>query len=150
MTCTCKKDLEAKLLEVFQNKEPSAANHEAKLQGYTFVFTDDNRMKLQGCMQANLKACYTAKNGNQRDKTTKTSMLFTYCPFCGVAYDKPAVDTSPGVIPVPVPFLQQLQADLWQVLEDEPILGLGALPANIDTINALLESNPSQDPLEGD
>lgn len=150
MKCTCKKDLEAKLLEKFKEAQPDATKHDVKLQGYAYVLNDDNRMKLQGSMQANMTANYTARNGNKRDKTTKTSMLFTYCPFCGVAYNDIAVAISPDFVQAPAAFMQQLQAELWQMMEDEPMLGMGNLPAMIDTINALLETLPLQAPSEGD
>lgn len=83
MSCDCKKNLEAKLLERFKEQQSAATNHEATLQGYGLV-VDDNKMVSRGYMPVQLSASYPVKKGGSRVKKSEMSMFFSFCPFCGV------------------------------------------------------------------
>lgn len=86
MTCNCKSEIEAKFLEKVKTDLPESTNHGLEMTGYTLLI-EDNTMKLRGFMPVEIK--HTVKNkktGLDRVKKDKTSVLFTYCPFCGVPY----------------------------------------------------------------
>lgn len=85
MTCDCKKDIEVKLTDRFIQKTPEATGHKVALQGYALIFGD--KLTQKGCMQMNVTAIYPLKKGGTKEKTEKQNMIFTYCPFCGVAYE---------------------------------------------------------------
>lgn len=87
MTCDCKSTLTEKLLERAKEQLPDSRNLEVELTGYTFVFGDDNSLALRGFMPVEVKHTVTVKKtGLDRVKKDKTSLIFTYCPFCGVKY----------------------------------------------------------------
>jgi hypothetical protein len=83
MKCECKERIEAMLLDNFKLKDTDAKNHSAKLQGYGIAMTG-NSLQMRAMMGVNLTANHTLKNGTHKVKTTKMSMFFSYCPFCGV------------------------------------------------------------------
>lgn len=87
MNCDCKKRIEAKLLERLISEHPEGQNHSATLDGYGFVITDDNKMALQGCTPITLQAMVPKKDGGLKAKKFNQSMVWTFCPFCGVAAD---------------------------------------------------------------
>ncbi len=83
--CTCKKDIEQKLLERFKAQQPDATAHEASLQGYGFgIDPTGNRMVLRGFLPYRTTAVFPLKKGGSKSKTTTGNMYFSYCPFCGV------------------------------------------------------------------
>jgi hypothetical protein len=80
VNCTCHKDIEAKLLEKFKEREPAARNHRATLLGYGVNFATGG---LSQAAQIEYDAVYPLKKGGEKAKTTKGHMVFNYCPFCG-------------------------------------------------------------------
>lgn len=84
--CTCRKDIEEKLLNRFKEQAPEATGHEARLQGYAIIFGDAG-VKEKGCMPFKLTATYPLKSGGFKQKKTEQNMIFTCCPFCGVKYE---------------------------------------------------------------
>ena len=83
--CDCRKRIEEKLKDRFVEQSPEAKEHEAKLTGYAILFGETLHEK--GVMNAELKASFPLKKGGEKQKTIKHSMIFTFCPFCGVKYD---------------------------------------------------------------
>lgn len=84
--CDCRKDLEARLLEDFRQRNPDATEHSATLNGYAFIFGSSVQMK--GCMEVEYSARHAVKKGDgYKTKRTKSSMIFTFCPFCGERYE---------------------------------------------------------------
>lgn len=82
--CDCRKIIEGKLNVRFIEQYPKAQKHEARLTGYALLFGET--LTEKGCMEAELKADHPLKNGGAKQKTIKHSMIFTFCPFCGVKY----------------------------------------------------------------
>ena len=80
--CTCRTDIEAKLLERFKESSPEATDHSVSLQGYGLVIIE-NRMESRPCMQIKTTASYPLKKGGSKVKESTQSMMFNYCPFCG-------------------------------------------------------------------
>lgn len=88
MNCTCKSDIEAKLLERFRQERPDVNKHEAELKGYGLVIGET--LESKGFMPLELTAEFPLKKGGFKRKTEKQSMFFNYCPFCGEKYGKKA------------------------------------------------------------
>lgn len=87
--CKCRSEIEAKLTEHFKEKQPAATAHRAVLMGYALgIGAESLSMYTVGCMPIELTAKYPMKGGTlQKQKTTKQSMFFTFCPFCGEKYE---------------------------------------------------------------
>jgi hypothetical protein len=86
MTCNCKSEIEAKFLEKVKADLPESSNHNLEMKSYSFLL-DGNTMTLRGYMPVEIQhAVKNKKTGVERVKKEKTSVLFTYCPFCGVRY----------------------------------------------------------------
>lgn len=83
MTCNCKTDLEAKLTERFKEATPDARDHKVTLQGYGFGIRD-NTMVMQPYMNYEGFSYVPLKKGGEKPKKVTGSMIFSYCPFCGV------------------------------------------------------------------
>ena len=88
--CDCKMRVEAKLLARAKEMHPEAVGHEVQLTGYAFIFGKE--VELKGCMPFEFRADFPLKKGGLKRKLGKTSMMFTYCPFCGVKYDGDSAD----------------------------------------------------------
>ena len=86
MTCECKTGVEAKLLERFKEQSPEATGHAVELNGYALLFTPDHNIVQKGCMTMTTRASFPLKKGGVKEKKETGNMVFTYCPFCGVAY----------------------------------------------------------------
>lgn len=80
--CECKSNIERKLNERFVDKYPSAKNHAVTLTGYAILIGEDG-LKQKGCMEFEMKAEHTLKNGREKLKIFKQNMFFNFCPFCG-------------------------------------------------------------------
>jgi hypothetical protein len=83
MNCTCRADIEAKLLEHHIQQTPNDRNHEVQLRGYGFGIIG-NKMVSRPYMPYEVKAEHSFKNGNVKTQTIKGTMRFNFCPFCGV------------------------------------------------------------------
>jgi hypothetical protein len=88
--CDCKRNIEARLLVRAKEMHPEALGHEVKLTGYAFIF--GKTVELKGAMPFEFRAEFPMKKGGLKCKVEKTSMMFTYCPFCGVKYDSDSAD----------------------------------------------------------
>lgn len=86
MQCTCREDLEKKLLARFKEDNPDSTEHRVELTGYALIIGE--RLEQYPVMKIKASHVVTAKNGNQREKKVEQSMICSYCPFCG----KPAKD----------------------------------------------------------
>jgi hypothetical protein len=82
MNCDCKKDIEAKLVDFFTKQTPQATGMKVELQGYGFGISDAG-MRISQYTEAKVTAAHPLKSGGTKIKTVKTSMHFSYCPFCG-------------------------------------------------------------------
>lgn len=86
MTCTCKTDIEKKLMTRFTQQSPEATKHEVELTGYALILDDEMSMTQKGCMKLEAVADFPLKKGGVKSKTQIQNMIFTFCPFCGVKY----------------------------------------------------------------
>lgn len=83
MTCNCKSEIEAKLLESFKAGRPDAQGHKAVLEGYGFAVVD-NVLTLRPFMPIKYGAGHASKkSGLERWRNEKGFMQFSFCPFCG-------------------------------------------------------------------
>ena len=81
--CTCREDIEAKLLDRFKTNVPDATDHSVSLDGYGLVIVE-NTMLSKPYMPIRVSAMHPVKKGGARLKKSQQSMFFSYCPFCGV------------------------------------------------------------------
>ena len=81
--CTCKEDLEARLTERFAQNEPKGRDHKVTLKGYSLVLTD-NTLKRVPSMPYEAYALMPLVKGGEKPKKSSGSMMFSFCPFCGV------------------------------------------------------------------
>jgi hypothetical protein len=82
MSCSCKSEIEAKLLSYFKEAEPKATRHEVELQGYGLAMVGSN-VKGMGYMNAQMVADYPSPGASVRRRRKQQKMAFSYCPFCG-------------------------------------------------------------------
>ena len=82
--CDCRKNIEDRLLTRFKEQEPTAREHAVSLKGYAFILGEEVQEK--GVMQIEATAKFPLKKGGEKLRATKQSMIFSYCPFCGVKY----------------------------------------------------------------
>lgn len=81
MPCTCRTDLEAKLLERFKQQHPDTKNHQLELTGYALVLGE--QPQEYPAMKVIATHTVTSKAGRQREKKVIQSMIGHHCPFCG-------------------------------------------------------------------
>lgn len=89
MTCNCKETMTAQLLETVKRNLPDSKNHIVSLEGgYSTVINKETfNLSSRGSMTIEIRHTTTnKKTGNTLDKKIKETLLFTYCPFCGVRY----------------------------------------------------------------
>lgn len=84
--CSCRKDIEARLLEAFIKSAPDAKRHALCLRGYSYLIGE--KVTEVGCMTIEMAAEYPLKKGGFKEKTRRSNMIFNYCPFCGEKYQK--------------------------------------------------------------
>ncbi len=84
MACNCKSDLEAKVVDRLKEEYPEGENHQASLgANYLYALEDFGQL---GRMEFANEVVVTTKKGTKRTIKPKLSMVFTFCPFCGVRY----------------------------------------------------------------
>jgi len=79
--CNCRKDLEAKLTERFNQQQPQARDHKVVLQGYAICFGET--LTFRSFMPYKATATYPLKKGGEKEKNEVGNMFFAFCPFCG-------------------------------------------------------------------
>jgi hypothetical protein len=84
MNCNCKKEIELKLLENYTKANPTAKEPDVSIQGYGFVIIGSG-LQERGFLPVDSKAKFPTKAGVLKPKTTKQSMFWSFCPFCGVS-----------------------------------------------------------------
>ena len=82
MNCTCKADIEAKLLDAFKAEVPTAVDHSVELKGYLFAI-EGNTMVIRPSTTVERFAKVPAKSGGTKSKRSTLNMVFSFCPFCG-------------------------------------------------------------------
>lgn len=88
MTCDCRATFTEKFLERAKELYPDSKDHSVELKNYAFVFSEGG-MDLRGSIPVELTHTVTnKKTGVTRSKKEKTSLLFSYCPICGVKQNK--------------------------------------------------------------
>lgn len=91
MSCDCKSTFTEKFLEQVKAKYPTSTGHSVEIENYAFVFNKQNNgMTLKGFMPVLIQhKIIVLKTGLSKVKKEKTSLLFSYCPFCGVDLREP-------------------------------------------------------------
>ena len=82
MSCTCKSDIEAKLLARLKTSEPDGANHAAHLAGYGLRIVG-NTIQTRPYMDVRQSVDVPKKAGGIKIIKPKMTISFSYCPFCG-------------------------------------------------------------------
>jgi len=99
MACSCKTNIETKLLARFREQSPEAAKHEVELKGYALILDDAMNMTLKGCMKIEAEADFPLRKGGVKRKTQQQNMVFTFCPFCGAKYEAEKVAEPADMVP---------------------------------------------------
>jgi len=99
MACSCKTDIEGKLLDRFKGQSPEATEHRVELKGYALIF--GKKLEQKGCMTLEAVADFPLKKGGVKSKKQTQNMIFNFCPFCGVNYgaEPVAAPTTADVVP---------------------------------------------------
>lgn len=87
MKCTCREDIEEKLLERFKEQAPEAQEHSVSLQGYN-MYLVGNGLVTYPSMKFETTALFPLKKGGTKKKTTDLMIRCNYCPFCGKYVEK--------------------------------------------------------------
>lgn len=81
--CKCRTDIEAQLIKRAEAEYPNAEDHCVELQGYGFAIVGQKLLCLP--LMPYVTAMKVAgKGGIAKTKKVKSSMIFSFCPFCGV------------------------------------------------------------------
>lgn len=101
MTCKCKVEIEAKLLEHYRTQQPDHMSHEVTMEGYGYTLGD--RVGYRPFMPVRIESQRLIKGGGTRKTTARSRMFFSFCPFCGASLDpkKPATANAPASAEVP-------------------------------------------------
>lgn len=95
--CTCRKDIEAKLLDRFKESAPEAKGHVVELKGYGFSLGAS--IQETAYMEYETGATFPLKKGGEKHKNQRGNMIFSHCPFCGNSFAKaPASTADTGVV----------------------------------------------------
>lgn len=84
--CECRADIEKRLLTRFQEMAPDAKDHSASLDGYSLTIVKNVWTSLPS-MPIKMTAQHPLKKGGFKRKTETSTIMFNYCPFCGVKLD---------------------------------------------------------------
>jgi len=88
--CECYSTVKEKLSEHFQKQMPEGSkDFQLELQGYVFGISDDG-VTHRSANNAVAKYMAPNKNGGMKKVTQKTFVRATFCPFCGLKYEKDA------------------------------------------------------------
>ena len=91
MQCTCRQDIEEKLMKALKDDTPDSTEHHVRLSGYTMVLGVG--IDEYPAMKINSSHVVTAKNGNKREKKTEQTLVCNYCPHCGKKAKKAETET---------------------------------------------------------
>lgn len=83
MTCNCRADIEAKLLERIKAAKPDGKEHSAHLQGYAYGVSGASMVERPYMPFETQVIVPTKKPGGAKLVKAKGNMHFSYCPFCG-------------------------------------------------------------------
>lgn len=83
MNCTCRTDIEAELTEIAKTEYPLAKNHRVDLMGYGFAIVA-NKLLSRPFMAYEAIMDAPTKVGGTKVRKIKGTMVFSFCPFCGV------------------------------------------------------------------
>lgn len=87
MNCDCKEKIEGELLERFKKQAPEAQEHRVSMNGYAFLLIGNRFVTCPG-MPFETTAVFPLKKGGTKQKTTRSTINFNYCPFCGQYIEK--------------------------------------------------------------
>jgi len=82
MKCTCKTDIEAKLLERLKGETPTGSDHAVSLSNYGMVLVE-NTLTTRPYTVANTSVTMPKKGGGFTQKRATMNMFFSVCPYCG-------------------------------------------------------------------
>ena len=85
--CGCRRDITVKLLDRFRDEHPEATGHGVEILNVGFNFKTGGAVYYA---PVEYRAAYPLKKGGTRLRTTKGSMVFSHCPFCGVKFGSQA------------------------------------------------------------
>lgn len=86
MTCNCKTEIEAKVVERLKEEYPEGRDHTANMdKNYAWTMPDFNQV---GYLALTNTVTTTTKKGVERTVKPALNLHFTYCPFCGERYKK--------------------------------------------------------------
>lgn len=88
MSCNCKSEIEAKLLDRFKQQAPDATDHKVRLTGYTLLLGET--ITAAPYMEFEATANHPLKKGGFKEKRERQNMIFNYCPFCGASVKRGA------------------------------------------------------------
>jgi|LULJ01.1.fsa_nt_gb hypothetical protein len=92
MTCNCKTEIEAKVVERLKEEYPEGRDHTATMDNnYAFLFSMNDEMNSVlhvGYIAFKNTVTTTTKKGVERTAKPQLNIHFTYCPFCGERYKK--------------------------------------------------------------
>lgn len=91
MSCDCKSNFTERFLERAKELFPDSTDHSVELENYAFVFNKhDNGMTMKGFIPVVIEhKVIVKKTGLSKVKKEKTSLLFSFCPFCGIDLREP-------------------------------------------------------------
>lgn len=81
--CNCKADIEKQLTDRHAVLTPKGREHKVKLRGYGIVM--GAKISERPYMPYEAFAYVPLVKGGEKPKKVNGNMIFTYCPFCGVA-----------------------------------------------------------------
>ena len=86
MTCTCKADIEAKLLEGLKKNTPTGSDHDVRFTNYGMVIRD-NALVVRPYANVDIRVILPKRSGGYRPKRRTECVFFKFCPHCGVPVD---------------------------------------------------------------